>query len=132
MQQCLQSFFLLLKIQCNSLCIMTLTCPFLFLSSTSEFILTLRFSSVCGVCAGNKTLILWYVSFFVYVVILAIGIVCLNYSKLSYLFFMNILLSILLKLCTVLYILYVNFLAVHLQFFYKYRESVGDSFYYML
>lgn len=100
---------------------MFLTRPsFYVLSSTSEFILTLIFSGVCSVCAGNKTLFLWYLSLLC---------ICCNIGNWRYLYkllqvvlfiFLKIyLISILLKLCTYLYILYVIFLVVHLQFSHK-------------
>lgn len=61
--------------------------------------------------------------FYVYAVILAIGIIYINYYKLFYLFLKIYWISILLKLCTYLYILYVNFLAVHLQFYLQIKIS---------
>ena len=61
--------------------------------------------------------------FYVYAVILAIGIIYINYYKLLYLFLKIYWISILLKLCTYLYILYVIFLAVHLQFYLQIKIS---------
>lgn len=82
------------------------------------------FSGVCSVCAGNKTLFLWYLSLFY---------ICCNignwhclYKLLQvvlYTFLKVYSISILLKLCTYLYILYVNFLAVHLQFYLQIKIS---------